>query len=395
VETTTLLFVYHGTGTGRCRNLLYEKDLNSSTITKHFYANGLQIAKLAGSTTRYFHPDHLGSTRLTTTPAAGNNFSSNYKPFGPQYGASGVEVFKYTGQLHDTVTGLYPFGARLYDPNVGRFITQDPLLGSPRDPQSLNRYAYARNNPLRYTDRNGLSFTTSSLLARLGPTAANIVGAVATVVASMVNNVVTQAVSGASSRAQVIPSAVKATARGAASSDSSKDEASDDPYYRKPDDIMRTARSLPPPPDRLMANYVGPAVGPPPGSYLTYAAGATVDSASFFFGKPRPSARVISSTMDPLSIFLTATPMNSGRDFIFDAATVYPDSELGHSDLGLEDSFQAGAAIGVALLFALGGPPGLIVTGAIIAAVFFSEFIENNYESEHGESPSCQIGLCA
>ncbi|MFV1977622.1 MAG: RHS repeat-associated core domain-containing protein, partial [Candidatus Scalindua sp.] len=43
-----------------------------------------------------------------------------------------------------------------YDPDLGRFISEDPLWGNIRDPQSLNRFRYARNNPFRLTDRTGL-----------------------------------------------------------------------------------------------------------------------------------------------------------------------------------------------------------------------------------------------
>jgi RHS repeat-associated protein len=157
-----------------------------------------------GASTYYFHQDHLGSTRLTTTPAAGNNFSSNYKPFGPPYGLIGAEVFKYMGQREDGVTGLYAMGARYYSPTVGRFITQDPLLGNPLDPQRLNRYSYARNNPLRYADPHGLWFHEGIVQAvtefgkavvALGQTAANIIGPALTAFGSTVTNTATRVAS--------------------------------------------------------------------------------------------------------------------------------------------------------------------------------------------------------
>jgi hypothetical protein len=50
---------------------------------------------------------------------------------------------------------LYYYGARYYDATIGRFISADTIVQSPFDPQSLNRYAYCRNNPLRYTDPTG------------------------------------------------------------------------------------------------------------------------------------------------------------------------------------------------------------------------------------------------
>jgi len=45
-------------------------------------------------------------------------------------------------------TGLYYLRARMYDPAIGRFLSQDPVLGSLSMPQTLNRYAYVGNDPL-------------------------------------------------------------------------------------------------------------------------------------------------------------------------------------------------------------------------------------------------------
>ena len=81
-------------------------------------------------------------------------YETNYVTFGPAHLESGSEEFKYTGK-HMDVLGLYCFGARYYDPETGRFITEDPVLGSFEDPQDLNRYVYCRNNPHKYTDPDG------------------------------------------------------------------------------------------------------------------------------------------------------------------------------------------------------------------------------------------------
>ena len=65
----------------------------------------------------------------------------------------------YAGQEYDTDTGLSYMNARYYNGKTGRFMSQDPIFISVgfdlSDPQSLNSYAYARNNPLRYIDPNG------------------------------------------------------------------------------------------------------------------------------------------------------------------------------------------------------------------------------------------------
>jgi RHS repeat-associated protein len=77
-----------------------------------------------------------------------------YDPFGLITGQSGNDYahYSYTGQEYDIGLGvLYHLGARIYAPILGRFITPDPTIPDPSNPQSLNRYAYVLNNPLRYT----------------------------------------------------------------------------------------------------------------------------------------------------------------------------------------------------------------------------------------------------
>ena len=59
------------------------------------------------------------------------------------------------GRGTTTATGLYYYGARDDDPIAGRFISADSIVPSPGNPQALNRYSYALNNPLRYIDPSG------------------------------------------------------------------------------------------------------------------------------------------------------------------------------------------------------------------------------------------------
>jgi RHS repeat-associated protein len=68
-----------------------------------------------------------------------------------------TEKVGYTGQRLDSETGLMPLGAgeRYYSPLLGRFTQQDSLAGRLAQAQTLNRYAYVRNNPLRYADPTG------------------------------------------------------------------------------------------------------------------------------------------------------------------------------------------------------------------------------------------------
>lgn len=64
----------------------------------------------------------------------------------------------FAGKERDAETGLDLFGARYLSSAQGRFTSPDPVMSVPerlRDPQQFNRYAYARNNPLRFLDPTG------------------------------------------------------------------------------------------------------------------------------------------------------------------------------------------------------------------------------------------------
>jgi RHS repeat-associated protein len=62
---------------------------------------------------------------------------------------------RYTGQIADPETGLYFYNARYYNPGLGRFLSPDTLVPTPGNPQSLNRYSYVENNPVKWTDPSG------------------------------------------------------------------------------------------------------------------------------------------------------------------------------------------------------------------------------------------------
>jgi RHS repeat-associated protein len=77
-----------------------------------------------------------------------------YLPFGGTRSGNVPTDKKFTGQRLDN-TGLYYYGARYYDPLIGRFISPDTIIPNPANPQSFNRYSYCLNNPLRYVDPSG------------------------------------------------------------------------------------------------------------------------------------------------------------------------------------------------------------------------------------------------
>ncbi len=69
---------------------------------------------------------------------------------------------KYTGQVEDADVGLYYYGARYYDPEIGRFITEDSYQGDIGNPCSQNQYVYVLQNPLKYVDPTGHMANISS-----------------------------------------------------------------------------------------------------------------------------------------------------------------------------------------------------------------------------------------
>ncbi|HSZ01702.1 MAG TPA: RHS repeat-associated core domain-containing protein [Terriglobales bacterium] len=104
------------------------------------------------------HSDHLRNIRVGSTPSRTVLFDLAYAPFGDVYATSGPTDPAFTSQRQDTVTGLFDFPAREYS-NEGRWTSPDPSgLASAHlgNPQTLNRYAYVRNNPLSMTDPEGL-----------------------------------------------------------------------------------------------------------------------------------------------------------------------------------------------------------------------------------------------
>ena len=144
---------------------------------------------MVGSTTTYLHEDHIGSIRFVSSSTGSQVFSSNYVPYGPQYGASGTpDEFLYAGKIYDSSTGFYYFGARYYDSIIGRFVTRDSSSGIAEDPQSLNRYAYARDNPLKITDPNGHDWW-GSLTGAISNAANSLVSAVSNVASAVTNAV--------------------------------------------------------------------------------------------------------------------------------------------------------------------------------------------------------------
>jgi len=110
--------------------------------------------------TTFFHPDRLGSSLVTSDSTAGGNPRRVvYRPFGNLVPATGSTVPErgFTGQRFESSVGVYDYGARWYDPGIGRFVQPD-AIASPFDPQSMNPFSYVRNDPTNLVDPTGNSF---------------------------------------------------------------------------------------------------------------------------------------------------------------------------------------------------------------------------------------------
>lgn len=165
-STSTFVYDYQGARvkkiSGASETIYVGKhfQITDGVPTKHIFAGGMRIATKDASSIYYYHTDHLGSLRVATDGTGARVQTVNYYPFGEiRDNLGSVDLpFKFTGQEYDPETGLYYYGARFYDPALGRFITPDSIVQAPADPQSLNRYAYCRNNPLIYSDPTGHIF---------------------------------------------------------------------------------------------------------------------------------------------------------------------------------------------------------------------------------------------
>jgi RHS repeat-associated protein len=134
----------------------------------YYYAGAQRVAmRVTGSANPlenglfYTLGDNLGSTSLVTD-AGGNKVSEmRYEPWGETRYENGVTLtdFRYTGQREEEGIGLYFYGARWYDQNLGRFAQDDTILTG--GTSGFDRYAYVDNSPIQKSDPTGHSACNS------------------------------------------------------------------------------------------------------------------------------------------------------------------------------------------------------------------------------------------
>ncbi len=139
-------------------SVITEADQVNATVSKYDYGMD-QLVRLdsRGEGRSFFHLDFLGSTVGLTDTAGAARQSIFYDAWGNERDRIGSSAnnFTFTGQELDEETTLVYAIARFYDPEIGRFLNQDPLMGRLNVTPSLNRYAYAFSNPLVFLDPDG------------------------------------------------------------------------------------------------------------------------------------------------------------------------------------------------------------------------------------------------
>ena len=100
-----------------------------------------------------YNKDIQGSTTSVLNKDGAGEMSYEYDDFG-ETKINGSSAFRneicYTGGIYDETTGLYYLNARYYDPENGRFLTEDTYRGELNEPDTLHLFVYCKNNPINY-----------------------------------------------------------------------------------------------------------------------------------------------------------------------------------------------------------------------------------------------------
>ena len=152
---------WNGTG-----STLSETSWTGTITSEYVYFGGKRVARRDGTSNNpsYYFSDHLGSASVVSNASGGNLTWNDYYPYGgvAASGGSDANRYKFNGKERDAESGLDNFGARYDASNIGRFMTPDwaakPVTvpyANFGNPQSLNLYAYAENNPTTLGDPDG------------------------------------------------------------------------------------------------------------------------------------------------------------------------------------------------------------------------------------------------
>ena len=106
----------------------------------------------------FIHTDHLGSPVAVTSVTGEVIWNAQFSAYGKEYQGTGTpaqDPIGFAGSSNDRQTGLVYMQARFYDPDIGRFLSVDPVGFTTDNVMSFNRYLYVNNNPYEYIDPDG------------------------------------------------------------------------------------------------------------------------------------------------------------------------------------------------------------------------------------------------
>ena len=145
---------------------IYEIDETTDTTTKkkHIFMGKERVCTVEEEDTTinacFIHPDHVGSSNIITDRYGDVVSNVEYQPYGlttTHEGSYNTDKL-FNGRAYDKTSSLIDYGGRLFDPDLGRWLTPDPTIQRPYDPQNLNRYSFVQNNPINSREINGYGF---------------------------------------------------------------------------------------------------------------------------------------------------------------------------------------------------------------------------------------------
>jgi RHS repeat-associated protein len=139
-----------------------ERDASGTNVTKRFYPQGVKVETGASAGAYYYARDHLSSIRALTDSSGAIRASYTYDPFGRATKTGGdVDAdFGFAGMFWSNEAGLALTRFRVYDAELGRWLSRDPLVGAELK-EGPNLYAYVGNEPVNRVDPSGLCTGTS------------------------------------------------------------------------------------------------------------------------------------------------------------------------------------------------------------------------------------------
>ncbi|MEO3746564.1 RHS repeat-associated core domain-containing protein [Plantactinospora sp. B5E13] len=134
-----------------------DRSTGAVTATRYYRHGGETVAVRTGAGLTWLAADHHGTAQVAVDSVSLTVTRRRFDPFGNPRGgppAAWPDDRGFVGGIVDAGTGLTQLGARAYDPGLGRFVSVDPVL-DPGDPQQMNGYGYANNNPVSMSDPAG------------------------------------------------------------------------------------------------------------------------------------------------------------------------------------------------------------------------------------------------